>query len=105
MQTAASGRPITGVELLSPLRCANCGLGYIASTFERLLLASSGASCPSCGSPLSECHDDGLPGARPAALAAGWAPRPAATFRRVAWGATGLRRASRLNDPEGERAS
>jgi DNA-directed RNA polymerase subunit RPC12/RpoP len=42
------------VETLFALRCANCGIGYLGATVERLLLASSGARCPSCRSPLIE---------------------------------------------------
>jgi hypothetical protein len=39
---------------LTALRCANCGLAYLGATLEHLLLASSGACCPSCRTPLTE---------------------------------------------------
>ncbi len=47
--------PNLGVLTLTALRCANCGLAYLGATVEHvLLLASSGASCPSCRTPLTE---------------------------------------------------
>jgi hypothetical protein len=44
------------------LRCANCGLAYRGATLEHLLLATSGAHCPSCRSALTEDRASGAAG-------------------------------------------
>lgn len=36
------------------LTCVGCGLSYAAATLPQYLAASAGASCPRCGTPLTD---------------------------------------------------
>ena len=40
------------------LTCPRCGLSYAAATLPHYLAASSGASCPHCGTPLAKSPED-----------------------------------------------
>jgi DNA-directed RNA polymerase subunit RPC12/RpoP len=53
------------MRTVTVLRCANCGLAYRGATLEHLLLATSGAHCPSCRSALTEDRPTGAAGSAP----------------------------------------
>jgi len=36
------------------LTCVHCGLSYAGATLPQYLAATAGASCPRCGTPLTE---------------------------------------------------